>query len=56
MIRSMDSDPNTEKNVILRDILVQIFANNPVENLWTLTYLKYYEKKMPDGKLAPKKT
>jgi len=40
----------------LRDILVQIFIDNPVENLWTLTYLKYYEKKLPEGKIASQKS
>lgn len=56
MLRSMDPEVNTEKNIILREILVQIFLNNPVENLWTLTYLKYYEKKLPEGKKNTQKS
>lgn len=48
MIRSMDPQAQTEKNVILRHLLVSILTEDPVSNMWTLTYLRHYGKMLPN--------
>lgn len=43
----MDEKVDTIKNIMIREVLVKILATNPIENVWTLAYLKNYKLIFP---------
>ena len=47
MIRALDFDPGTKKNIVLRKVITHVIAKNPVEHVWTLNFLKNFKLILP---------